>query len=593
MGGEVEQLTQNFRSTVELLDWLNAVFDRVLVAKEGVQPPNTTLAGRVSMAAQLGRSPVVVLRPPGAAGKADAVREQEAGLLARTISRAVRDEAWPVRDRRQGEEVPPRPARWADVAVLVPTRTGIERLERALQRHGVPHRLEGGRGFFARQEVRDLVSLLHAIDDPTDAISLVARMRSLAFGCSDEDLLAWAVAHGRFDYRAIDTETAGPPAVLDAMATLRDLNRAARGLSLAELVRLAIERTGLVEGALSLPSGRQAAANVIKLLDHARDFAAAGGGALRAFTGWLARMRDREAEEVDAPVAEERDDSVRVMTIHAAKGLEFPIVCLGNLSSTGSNQMPPVPDPERGRIELKIGPEGKDYRTPGWEDVRAREREALDAERDRLLYVACTRARDHLVVPASVGDKGPQGFLKQLLESLPEEGGAEGAGGWLYDLELLEQVPEVAPVRATAAGGDEVDAALEQRSRWSHERELALTAASRGVDADHRLQRQGRSAAAGRAGGVRARRGRAGDDDRRRQRAAAGAGRRVPSGDGARIAPRRGGPGTAGAGDLRGGGTFRFGGAGGGDGPALPGVRRAGAGGGQRAAAPRGPVRDR
>ena len=102
-------------------------------------------------------------------------------------------------------------------------------------------------------------------------------LRSLAFGCSDEDLLAWAVEHGRFDYRGDATPTRpGPPAVREAMATLRDLNRAARGLSLAELVRLAIERTGLVEGALSLPSGRQAAANVIKLLDHARDFCGRG-----------------------------------------------------------------------------------------------------------------------------------------------------------------------------------------------------------------------------------------------------------------------------------------------------------------------------
>jgi ATP-dependent helicase/nuclease subunit A len=479
LAGRLELLTHNFRSSIELLDWLNAVFDRVLVEKAGVQAPNSPLAGLESMTGELGRSPVVVLRPEPSDGNADAVREREAGLLARAISRAVRDEGWRVRDRHQDGRV--RPARWADVAILVPSRTGIERLEGALARYGVPYRLEGGRGFFVRQEVRDLASLLHAIDDPTDAIALVATLRSLAFGCSDEDLLAWVLEHSRFDYRRVDADTPGPPAVREAMAMLRELHYAAGGLSLAELVRAAIERTGLVEGALGLPGGSQAAANAIKLLDHAREFSAAGSGALRAFTGWLARMRDREAEEIDAPVAEERDDTVRVMTVHAAKGLEFPIVCLGNLSATGSNQTAPVADPERGRIDLKIGPDGKDYRTPGWEDVRAQERAALEAERDRLLYVACTRARDHLVVPVSEGKRGPQGFLKQLVDSLPQADGEPGAGGWLYDLERLEAVAEVPPVQTAAAADTDVEAALERRSQWSHERERVVAEASRGV----------------------------------------------------------------------------------------------------------------
>ena len=177
-------------------------------SEEGVQPPNSPLTGHASIAAEMGRSPVVVLRPQPGDGSADAVREREAGLLARAIARAVRDEAWPVRDRDEDERV--RPARWADVAILVPSRTGIERLEGGLARYGVPYRLEGGRGFFARQEVRELVSLLHAVDDPTDAIALVATLRSLAFGCSDEELLAWVIEHERFDYRRREPRHARP-----------------------------------------------------------------------------------------------------------------------------------------------------------------------------------------------------------------------------------------------------------------------------------------------------------------------------------------------------------------------------------------------
>jgi ATP-dependent exoDNAse (exonuclease V) beta subunit len=476
LAGELEYLTRNFRSSDELLHWLNRLFDRVLGdGRRGVQPPNAPLDSGISMAAELGRPPVVVVRSGAGAETAAGRRDEEFGLIARTVSRAVRDEAWPVRDPLRGDAV--RPAQWRDVAILVPARTGIERLESALQRYGVPYRFEGGRGFFARQEVRDVISLLHAVDDPTDAISIVAALRSLAFGCSDEDLLLWQIEHERFDYRAVRTDAAGPEAVRDAMLMMADLNRAARGLSLAELVRTAIERTGLVEAALSLPSGAQSAANVMKLLDHAREFSAAGSGALRAFTGWLARQRESQADEPDAPVAEERDDAVRVMTIHAAKGLEFPIVCLANLESTGpGGQTDAVGNVQRGRIELKLGSksQGSAFCTPGWDEVKPKEDEALEAERDRLLYVAATRARDHLVIPVC-GDKSDRrSFMSRLRESLPKadgdvEGGQEIDDCWLYDVSLLERIEPAPRPTETPAETAAVEAAGAARDRWDHD----------------------------------------------------------------------------------------------------------------------------
>jgi ATP-dependent exoDNAse (exonuclease V) beta subunit len=486
LAGEVEYLVQNFRASEEVLGWVNGVFDRVLEEREAIQPPNTTLHGQVSLRDELGRSPIVVAHSEEDAGSADELRSEESSLLARTISRAVRDEEWPVRERRAGDAV--RAVQWRDIAILVPSRTGIERLEAALQRYGVPYRFEGGRGFFSRQEVRDLVSLLHAVDDPTDVIAIVAVLRSLAFGCSDEDLLGWQLEHGRFDYRRVDDKTSGPEPVREAMATLRDLNRASRGLSLAELVRRAIERTGLVEAALSLPSGRQSAANVMKLLDHAREFSAAGGGALRAFTGWLGRMREREADEVDAPVAEERDDRVRVMTIHAAKGLEFPVVCLGNLESTGLNDTPPVPDVEGGRVELKLGSEseGTAFCSPAWQDVKAREKQALVAERDRLLYVACTRARDHVVVPVCTVPSKAKGFMARLMPSLPqpdaERAGEDVDGCWLYDVALLDSVEVVPRVSEAAALEGAVAAGVAERTRWEDERGALVRERARGVE---------------------------------------------------------------------------------------------------------------
>jgi len=483
VGGELENLSENFRSSSELLDWLGGLFDRVLVGEEGVQAANTPLHGQVSMAAELARPPAVVVHSLAEADSASARRDEEFGLLARTITRAVREERWPVRDRTAGYAV--RPAQWLDVAILVPSRTEIERLESALQRYGVPYRFESGRGFFARQEVRDLVALLHAIDDPTDAISLVATLRSLAFGCSDEDLLGWQLAHERFDYRPVRADWPGPAPVREALLALRELHGAARGLSLAELVRVAVDRTGLIEAAASLPSGPQSAANVMKLLDHARKFSAAGNGALRAFTGWLARMRDREADEIDAPIAEERDDTVRVMTIHAAKGLEFPIVCLANLESAGNPDTPPVRDVDNGRLHLKVGGGASVFCTPGWEEAKKRERDALRAERDRLLYVACTRARDHLVIPVAAKDtKGS--FMQSLKPSLPEwaeeRAGGEVDGCWLYDVRELEKVEPVAGFDDLAVAEDVVAGATEARSSWVAARAELVRESARGVE---------------------------------------------------------------------------------------------------------------
>jgi ATP-dependent helicase/nuclease subunit A len=489
LAGRLEQLEQNFRSTESVLGWVNELFDRVFVEEAGVQPANTHLVARdTTIDGELDRSAVVVVHSLGEWAKEDdsteAMRTEESSLLARTLWRAVEDERWPVRDRRDEDAV--RPARWRDVAILIPSRTRVELLEAALQRHGVPYRLEGGRGFYARQEVRDVISLLEAIDDPMDSIAIVAALRSLAFGCSDDDLLLWRVANDRFDYRRLSED--GPASVRESMAVLADLHRAQRSLSLGDLVRAAVERSGLVEAALTVPGGDQAAANVLKVVDVAQEFAGAGGGALRGFTNWLARNRDEEEREVDAPVAEERDDIVRVMTIHAAKGLEFPIVALANVEWEGQKQVPPIPDAVGHRIHLTVGNDWARFQTPDWEGQKESEKDALEAERDRLLYVAVTRARDHLVVPVSTApEKTAKGFMAKMAESVgevdAERWGQDVGRSWQYDTRELDGVTEHPP-DVVAVGADEPAdlGVVSQRRRVLAERDVAVTAASQEVE---------------------------------------------------------------------------------------------------------------
>ncbi len=443
-GGE-RVIVQNFRSLHGVLDWLNSVFDRAFDPVPRVQPANVRLVPATAEL-ELDRPSVVTVRRELPEASARAVRTAEAEALARIARRAVKEERWKVRDR-QTKRV--RDAEWRDVALLFPWRTDIQLYEEALTAAGVPFRHEGSRGFNSRQEVRDLVSVLLAVDDPTDRIQLVAALRSAAFGCSDEEIFLFSVSDGTLDYRAAarDHSDEAPAAVVEAFAILDGLHRERRGLSLPELVRRVIERTRMVEVALALPGGDQAAANLLKLADQARAFSASEGGGLRAFAQWLAVVRDEESPEADAVVAEETDDAVRIMTIHAAKGLEFPIVGLANLNTGQPNHHAPIPEAARNRLHLRVGTRGSGpFVTPGYDRARDEEKTLASAELRRWLYVAATRARDHLIVPIVAGKQRPGPMLEVLGHDLP---GAEAAPGTVergclvYDPALIEQAPAV------------------------------------------------------------------------------------------------------------------------------------------------------
>jgi ATP-dependent exoDNAse (exonuclease V) beta subunit len=313
-------IQQNFRSVDGVLGFVNRVFDSAFGAGvRGTQPPHVPL---LPLRAACGtRAPVVVVHGSGEATKADDVRDEEADRLAAVLEQAVRTDPWTVCDPVTGVE---RPARWRDCVILLPARTGIDLYVDALGARDIPHRAETRGEFFGAPEVAELIALLRAIDDPTDTLSIVATLRSRAFGCSDDDLLAYSIAAGgRIDYRFAGATA--PASVVESLAIIGDLHRQRRGLSLAELVRRTIEAAGYVELALAGDDGAQAAANVMKVADQARAFTVSGGGGLRAFTRWLDQQQDEEVGEAEASVSEESDDLVRLMTIHAAKGLEFPM----------------------------------------------------------------------------------------------------------------------------------------------------------------------------------------------------------------------------------------------------------------------------
>ena len=469
LAGGDEKLVQNFRSNGRILAFANTLFDRVLTEEAGVQPANTELVACRSLADE-SRSVVVVHGE--LLGTAEAIRTEEARLVAATIRLAL-DEGWLIRDRNTSPELE-RPLTPGDIAILVPARTQIEILEDALTRLDIPFRNQGGKTFFQRQEVRDLTSLLAAVDDPLDQVSLLAALRSEAFACTDDDIYLYVTADNKLDYRHIGE--VGPETVREALAVLRDLHDARRRLSLARLVRLALEQTRLIEIALTGRNGNQAAANLVSLAEQARAFSSAGGNGLRGFVRWLRGQMDAD-ELPEAPATDEAAEAVSIVTMHGSKGLEYPCVLFANIATKPSTRSGPIPDRTRSRLHLSIGSGDYAFTTPDYEPAKELETIQRDAERKRLLYVAVTRARDYLVVPVAAAQKDAGVYLADLLPSLPGPGEAGHPLVHVLDADLLPELPPAQPPTREPAPAVAVAAARAARATWEGDRATTLRTA--------------------------------------------------------------------------------------------------------------------
>ena len=464
-------ITQNFRSARPIIDWVNGAFEILMHEREGVQPPYVPLDPHPDLAAS---DAVTVVRAPSPTAVVADIRRTEAELIASLIRSSVASAAWIVRDRDDNSA---RPATFRDVVVLVPSRTEIHIYEDALARAGVPYRHEGGRTFFQRQEVRELIAILRAIDDPGDAVATVAALRSSAFGCSDEDLLLYRVNNGGFNFFSVRDDAAGP--VADSLRALRDLARKRHTTPLPVLVRDVLDTTRMVEFAMLQPQGEQVAANLLKVIDQARAFAEASNAGLRGFVRWLRENTERQADETDAPVSEETDDVVRILTIHAAKGLEFPVVVFANMGTRHADRTTVIADREARHLHVKLGKSADGFRTPGFDAAADREAVHADAEDMRTLYVAATRARDRLVmpfvdVPAKSSDKTPD-----TLSAWLRSAGADQLPP--LDTSALPPVDADLPVwrREPPQAAVDATAVIEERGRWLAARDALLERARR------------------------------------------------------------------------------------------------------------------
>lgn len=467
---EAVELVTNFRSRPGVIDWVNALAEPWF-ASDAEQVPFTRLAAaRSGPAAGTDPGPEVVVlgldTPPGTPPAT--ARRVEADDLAATVV-AARAEGWLVTD---GDDGAYRPVRFGDMAVLLRTRTGLASIEAAFTRAGVPYRLDGGSLVYDTREVRELLRVLRAVDDPTDELAIVSALRTTVLGVRDADLAAHRRAGGRWDIHAAQPEVSAGP-VADGLALLRRLVADKAFRTPAELL------TGLTESHLSwaaaLVEGPQAARETWRrvryVIDEARAFSDATGGTLREYLAWVDRqVADVARREVSPDETDE--DAVRILTIHAAKGLEYPMVLVAGLGADA----PPGESAEvrwRGPdLLVRVG----GLAPTGVREAQEGDRKVRDAESARLVYVACTRAMDHLVVSCH-GARSVEGIRRSALLKVLEPHARAAAGAEHRAPGTAPAVPRVVPTAPSAPDpdatldGDEVlehrRAAAARRSVWS------------------------------------------------------------------------------------------------------------------------------
>ncbi len=452
--GRVARLATNFRSRGSILDTINAAFAPRLgpdfvALREGREPDAdpggplvelllTDQAGWDENGIELGELP-----------RAAAWRHAEARLLAQRIRELV----------DCGD------ARPEDVVVLFRGLGDLAVYERALEDQGLLTLSVGGRGYWGRQVVRDLCAWLSALANPRDETALYGVLASPLVGLSSDGLAHVAHAGGRGSaWRAIEGDGALRERLapddrerLDVFALRFAAERAlAPRLGLDELLRRVVDATGYDLHVLRLAGGPRRLANVHKLMRLAAAFERESGRDVRGLADFATAELEAEARETDAPVELGDVKAVRLMTIHAAKGLEFGTVCVADLGRRrpGDGDIDLLADPQSGEIGLRlVGLDGTSDRALAFDRLRDRARERDAGEEARILYVAATRARERLVLSGGA-----------CLAPWPKEGPAAPPLSWLVPALLdgrLERLPTAEdPIRDVAWSDGEFTASL-------------------------------------------------------------------------------------------------------------------------------------
>ncbi len=415
--GRTISLAENFRSLSTIIAFVNYFFSNLMEAKSEnkFEVPYEFLKKA---------------RPTQAEGQVELLfgnkgeeSIDEPALIARHIKN-MKLSGETVSVRENGEEVE-RSIAYGDVAILIRSRTHLPDIEHALLEAGIPYLTTGGIGFYQRQEIYDIWNYLNFLDNPTkNHASLVGILRGPAFGISDTEIyeISEIPAEEKTNFWEKAHKYPDPSKYLkNAIDTLKKHTETAHRTPVNQLILAIVNETGMIGTLKTGKQGQQRWANYQKLLELARNFDAdEDKQTLTDFIDFLNILIDEEPREGQAPM-EPSTGAVEIMTIHAAKGKQFPIVILPCLDRRGQTDSEPFIDDTLGIGFSPLNPK-KDYEKTApaiVERMKNRANAKSIAEKKRILYVGATRAEDRLILSGTLSAKGkPLNALEWLHKHL-------------------------------------------------------------------------------------------------------------------------------------------------------------------------------
>jgi len=443
-------LADSFRSLRDIVAFVNFIFEYIMGLENNSEydvdyeplikgRQNNEATGSVELILLPKKKPKKLLEP-------EIETESEYEIIAERVKHLIASghEIW---ERLEGKEVA-RPIKYQDIAILLRSRGKLSELEFALEQAGIPFKVAGGIGFYQRQEIYDIYNYLQFLLNSHDDIALAGILRGPFFGISDAELYEIS----NYNIVENDNSTSGdtglwaklneyiqeqPPNSLTFRAwnILNCHLQIADRVSVPILIRTIFTQTGAIGTISAGPKGTQALGNYEKLLGIARDFERSGFSNLFDFVEQLKILIDEEEREEQADIQFDKD-AVQIMTVHAAKGLEFPVVFLPYANKQFNYDVEPFLDDALGIGLSPSDPENNYQKSEPaiTEFIKERNRNKTIAEEKRNFYVAATRARDMLIISGEFPEQNRPSWMK-----------------WTCDALEIYEIPDESVIKKTAS----------------------------------------------------------------------------------------------------------------------------------------------
>ena len=420
-GGDDIRLTENFRSLRDTVGFVNYFFNHLM--GDGKETEFEVEYEALTQARPVNTDGSVEIL----LGKQDADLADEYSLIAHHI-KSMTANAETIYKRGTSEEGGSQevehPIEYGDIAILIQTRTHLPNIENALLEADIPYLTTGGVGFYQRQEIYDIWNYLNFLNDPKEnQTSLAAVLRGPAFGISDTELYEISRQEGENFWEQAQNYQDQSDNLRTAIATLKRHKQFAPRMPVNQLIVTIVNETGMIGTLKTGKQGQQRWVNYQKLLEHARNFDGdETKQILPDFIEFLNILIEEERREGQAPI-EVSSGAVQIMTIHASKGKQFPVVILPRLDRKGQTDREPFIDEAFGIGFSPLNPD-KDYSKTEPDIVthmKNRTNEKEIAEKKRLFYVGTTRATDRLILSGTLPAMNVLGWLYKHLNINEED----------------------------------------------------------------------------------------------------------------------------------------------------------------------------